>query len=79
MTPLGLSVMALALDLNYPFALMVALLDRRRAMDADLALKLGARFDMTSEFWIQMQNNFEQYAVQNQTHVFEYDNTAETV
>ena len=57
--PLGLSANALALALRVPATRMQAIVNGRRAITADTALRLGRYFGTTAEFWINLQSIYE--------------------
>lgn len=53
--PLGLSASALARELGVPANRVTAILHGQRAVSADTALRLAARFGTTAEFWMNLQ------------------------
>jgi len=53
--PLGLSASALAREIGVPANRITAILHGRRAITADTALRLAARFGTTAEFWMNLQ------------------------
>jgi antitoxin HigA-1 len=55
LTPLGLSVNALAMDLRVPANRIGAIVKGARAVTADTAMRLGRYFDTSPEFWINLQ------------------------
>ena len=57
--PLSLSQNQLARDLDVPPARINDIVHGRRAITADTALRLGKYFDMTPEFWLNLQQNYE--------------------
>ena len=59
MKPLGLSHTDLATMLNLEFADVDQLLAGRTDVDADMASRLGQAFQMTSEFWLNLQRSYE--------------------
>ena len=62
MTPLGLSINGLARDLRVPVTRMSEIVNGRRSITADTALRLARYFDMTPQFWMHLQagaNDFQ--------------------
>jgi antitoxin HigA-1 len=57
--PLGMSAYALAKALFVPLNRITAILAGERAISADTALRLGRFFDMTPEFWINLQGAYD--------------------
>jgi addiction module HigA family antidote len=55
MAPLGLSINRLALDLRVPVTRMSEIVNGRRRITADTALRLAPYFATTPEFWINLQ------------------------
>ena len=59
MKPLGLSVNKLALDLHVPATRIGEIVNERRRITADTALRLGRYFKTNAEFWLNLQNFYE--------------------
>lgn len=59
MTPLGLTVRGLARDLKIPVSRMSEIVNGRRALNADAALRLSRYFGNTPEFWINLQAAYD--------------------
>lgn len=57
--PLGMSVNKLALSLGVPATRMGEVVNRRRAITSDTALRLARFFGTTPEFWMNMQAGYE--------------------
>jgi addiction module HigA family antidote len=55
----GLSQERLAHEIGVTFQTINAIVNGRRGVTADLALRLGKRFDMTPQFWLNMQNSVD--------------------
>lgn len=55
MEPLGLSARALARDLNVPPNRITGILHGDRAITADTALLLARQFNISAEFWMNLQ------------------------
>lgn len=59
MKPLGLTGNALALALRVPATRINAIVNQTRGITADTALRLGRYFSTTSEFWMNLQRDFD--------------------
>jgi|HubBroStandDraft_2_1064218.scaffolds.fasta_scaffold737759_2 addiction module HigA family antidote len=59
MKPLGLSANALALALRVPVTRISEILRERRGITADTALRLARYFNMTPQFWMRLQMDFD--------------------
>ena len=59
MVPLGLSANALALALRVPATRISEIVNERRGITADTALRLGRYFRMTPEFWMNLQSQYD--------------------
>ena len=59
MAPLGLSINRLARDLRVPVTRMSEIVNRRRSITADTALRLARYFATTPEFWINLQGAYD--------------------
>lgn len=57
--PLNMSVNRLALSLGVPATRMGEIINRRRAVTSDTALRLARFFGTTPEFWMNMQAGSE--------------------
>jgi addiction module HigA family antidote len=57
--PLGISVYRLSKDIGVSRARMNDIVLGRRAITADTALRLGAYFGNSPQFWINLQTHFE--------------------
>jgi addiction module HigA family antidote len=57
--PLGLSAHALALTLRVPANRIGAILQGKRAVSADTALRLARHFGTSAGFWLNLQKGFE--------------------
>jgi addiction module HigA family antidote len=55
MAPLGLSITTLAGDLHMPVRRVRAIVNGRRSITADTALRLARYFVMTPQFWMNLQ------------------------
>ena len=55
LTPLGMSVQALAMALRVPATRIGAIVKGERGVSADTALRLARFFGTSAEFWITMQ------------------------
>jgi len=59
MVPLGLSINRLARDLRVPVTRMSEIVNARRSITADTALRLARYFATTPEFWINLQGAYD--------------------
>ncbi|WP_207460608.1 HigA family addiction module antitoxin [Azospirillum sp. SYSU D00513] len=57
--PMGLSAYKLAKDISVPLTRITAILDGKRSITADTALRLSKYFGMSERFWINLQTNYE--------------------
>jgi addiction module HigA family antidote len=59
MKPLGLSANALAMELRVPVTRISEIVRERRGITADTALRLARYFNMSAEFWMGLQMDFD--------------------
>jgi len=59
MRPLGLSINGLARDLRVPVTRMSEIVNGRRSITADTALRLARYFSMTPQFWMNLQAAYD--------------------
>ena len=59
MKPLGLTISGLAGDLKVPVKRLSEMINGRRALNADAALRLSRYFGNTPEFWINLQAAYD--------------------
>jgi addiction module HigA family antidote len=59
MTPMGLSANALAVALRVPATRISEIVNERRGVTADTALRLARYFNMTPEFWMNVQARYD--------------------
>jgi addiction module HigA family antidote len=59
MKPLRLSAYRLAKDIDVPVSRVQAIIDEKRSITGDTALRLARYFGTTPEFWLNMQSDFE--------------------
>ena len=59
MVPLGLSINGLARDLRVPVTRMSEIVNGRRSITADTALRLARYFSTTAEFWVNLQSAYD--------------------
>src|SRR5205809_464941 len=57
--PLGLSVNALALALRVPATRILAIVNQKRRISPDTALRLARYFKTSPEFWLNLQTHYE--------------------
>jgi antitoxin HigA-1 len=59
MAPLELSINALARELRVPVTRMSEIVNGRRSISADTALRLARYFGTTAEFWMNLQAGYD--------------------
>ena len=59
MKPLGISINGLALELHVPVTRISEIVNERRGITADTALRLARHFGMSADFWMNIQKNYE--------------------
>jgi len=59
MRPAGISINGLALALRVPATRISAIVNETRGVTADAALRLGRYFSTTSEFWMNLQRDYD--------------------
>lgn len=59
MRPLGITVSALARDVGVPANRISQIVNGKRALSADTALRLGKYFGMSPEIWLDLQSDYE--------------------
>ena len=57
--PMKISQNKLAMDIRVPTPQINAIVNGKRAITADTALRLGRYFGTGPEFWIKLQNNYD--------------------
>jgi len=57
--PLGMSVNKLALELRVPATRMTEIVNGRRGVTADTALRLARYFNTTPKFWLNLQVSYD--------------------
>ncbi len=57
--PMGLSANALAMAIGVPATRVGEIVNERRGISADTALRLARYFRMTPEFWMNLQSHFD--------------------
>jgi addiction module HigA family antidote len=57
--PLGITVSALARELDVPPNRISQIVNGKRAFSADTALRLGKYFGMSPEIWLDLQSDYE--------------------
>lgn len=57
--PLGISQSRLARDLNVPVGRVNDIVQGKRAITPDTALRLAVYFNVTPEFWINLQSHYD--------------------
>ncbi len=59
LVPMGLSANALAIAIGVPATRVGEIVNERRSITADTALRLGRYFHMSAEFWMGLQSNYD--------------------
>jgi addiction module HigA family antidote len=59
MKPLGISINGLALELHVPVTRISEIVNERRGITADTALRLARYFGMSADFWMNIQKDYE--------------------
>jgi len=59
MEPLGIGVRPLSKALGVPHTRIIGLIQERRAVTADTALRLSRYFDTTPQFWMNLQSAYD--------------------
>jgi addiction module HigA family antidote len=59
LVPLELSANRLAIELRVPVTRITEILNGRRAISADTALRLERYFGMSADFWLTLQQNYD--------------------
>ena len=59
MRPLGITVAALARDIAVPANRISQIVNGKRALSADTALRLGKYFGVSPEIWLELQSEYE--------------------
>jgi len=59
MVPMGLSANALAIAIGVPATRIGEIVNERRGISGDTALRLARYFRMRAEFWMNMQSDYE--------------------
>jgi addiction module HigA family antidote len=59
LNPLGISQSRLARDLNVPVGRINEIVQGKRAITPDSALRLAVYFKMTPEFWMNLQSHYD--------------------
>ena len=59
MKPLGISINALARDMDVPPNRISEIVNGKRAITADTALRLGKHFGVSPEVWLDLQSDYD--------------------
>src|SRR5258708_37490491 len=59
MSPLGLSMNRLAIDLRVPLTRIADIVNERRGITADTALRLARYFNNAASFWMNLQTRYD--------------------
>src|SRR5439155_9785791 len=64
LTPLKISVEELAQAIKVQPEVVKELVEKKRDLDKDLATRLALYFDMSPEFWLDIQHDYEQDCIE---------------
>jgi addiction module HigA family antidote len=67
LTPLGLSANKLALDLRVPVTRISEIVNERRSISPETALRLAQYFNTTPEFWMNLQTQYDLETTEDET------------
>jgi addiction module HigA family antidote len=67
MKPLGISINALALELHVPVTRVSEIVNERRGITADTALRLARYFGTSADSWMNMQKDYELILTRNRS------------
>jgi antitoxin HigA-1 len=67
MRPLGVSINKLAGDIDVPLSRVSGLVNGKRGVTADTALRLSKYFGTTPEFWLNLQAHYDLESVRRET------------
>lgn len=59
MKPMSISINGLALELHVPATRVSEIVNERRGITADTALRLARHFGMSADFWMNLQKEYE--------------------
>ena len=59
MKPLGMSINGLALELHVPVTRISQIVNERRGITADTALRLAQHFGTSADFWMNLHKDYE--------------------
>jgi len=59
MAPLGLSMNRIAMDLRVPVTRIAEIVNKRRGITADTALRLARYFKNSAAFWMNLQSRYD--------------------
>ena len=59
MKPMGISINGLSLELHVPVTRISQIVNERRGITADTALRLARYFGMSADFWMNLQKDYE--------------------
>jgi addiction module HigA family antidote len=79
MKPLGLSINKLALELHVPATRVGEIVNERRRITAETALRLARYFKTNAEFWLNLQNFYDLECARRAGKVSEIDRQVQPV
>lgn len=67
MRPLGISINGLALELHVPVTRISEIMNERRGITADTALRLARHFGTSADFWMNLQKDYELISIRQKS------------
>ena len=67
MKPLGISINGLALELHVPVTRISQIVNERRGITADTALRLARHFGTSADLWMNIQKDYELLLTRNKS------------
>ena len=67
LNPLGISINKLARDIDVPPGRISTIVNGKRAITADTALRLGLYFGVTPELWLNLQTDYDLRVARRET------------
>jgi addiction module HigA family antidote len=73
MSPLGISINALARDLHVPVSRVSKIVNEERGITADTAMRLARYFGTSAEFWLNLQSRYDLLLARRQDKVIRHE------
>jgi len=68
MKPAGISINGLAIELRVPVTRISEIVNERRGITTDTAMRLGRYFSTTSQFWMNLQTRYDLDRAADESH-----------